>query len=174
MLDFIFCSFLKNCRNFIFSIYLNKNFVVLREQHVISFFHVLHLISIFLFLWKSITTELFPFIRLIFCGFVKNSRNFIFFLAEDFIFCCFFKTTKLISFPCFAFQIDWYSQNDKKWSVIHGKNSVVIDFHKNTKIQIVFFSCIRFIFLWFWKNIKRLLFSMYYTSIWFFCFYGNL
>ena len=31
-----------------------------------------------------------------------------------------------------------FSHNHEKWSVIHGKNYVVIDFHKNTKIELKF------------------------------------
>jgi len=43
-----------------------------------------------------------------------------------------------------------FLQNHKKWSVIHGKDSILIDFHKNTKIEL---KCNT------WKNDKFRFFS---------------
>jgi len=56
------------------------------EKQEIAFSDVLDVNSIFFVFWKSITTESFPHIRLIFCGFVKNKINFIFFHVKEFNF----------------------------------------------------------------------------------------
>jgi hypothetical protein len=94
----------------------------------------------FLFLWKSITTELFRRIRLNFLWFCEKQYKFNFFHVKDFNFCGFAEKTKFVFFPCITLQFDFCVyvkiNNDGIFSVYY------------TSFFVVLWKIVQFIFFW--------------------------
>jgi hypothetical protein len=183
-LDFNFFIFVKNNTNFVF---LCKRFQFLWFcwNKKTCFFHVLFLISIFVFSWKYITIEFFQctwFHVFLFC---ENQYNF-FFPWSRFKFLGLEKTIRDFIFPCIIPQFDYvfvfveiYNngvistyftsfleiyERKYKFGFFHVKDFNFFGLAKKTKL--VIFSCItlQFDFRVFVKINKNGVFSMYYTS----------